>query len=208
MSREKLDTSEFDLAESPGHLLHRAQQFAAERFSKSIAGAKLTQRQFAVLHATAKQEGLTQTDLVKATGIDRSTLAELVARMVKNGLLEREKLADDARANAVHLTDQGRTLLEVASQGTTDADAAILSALPKNKRASFLETLRRIALTLEKGEAEAKKARDKEKEKKKKAKKKAKEKAREKAKAKAKKAKKKAAKKSLKPAESASVAAE
>ena len=86
MSRETPDTSKFELSESPGHLLHRAQQFAAERFAKSMAGAKLTQRQFAVLHATAKKEGLTQTDLVKATGIDRSTLAELVARMVKNGL--------------------------------------------------------------------------------------------------------------------------
>lgn len=193
MSRDTPDTSGFILAESPGHLLHRAQQFAAERFSKSMAGAKLTQRQFAVLHATAQQEGLTQTDLVKATGIDRSTLAELVARMVKNGLLAREKLADDARANAVHLSDQGRALLEIATIGAMEADAAILSSLPKNKRASFLETLRRIALTLEKGEEEAKKARDKEKEKKKKAKKKAK----EKAKLKVKKAAKKAAKKAL-----------
>ncbi|WP_300551724.1 MarR family transcriptional regulator [Maricaulis sp.] len=191
MSRELPDTSGFNLAESPGHLLHRAQQFASERFTNAMAGARLTQRQFAVLHATAQQEGLTQTDLVKATGIDRSTLAELVARMVKNGLLEREKLEGDARANAVKLSTEGRTLLEVATLGAMEADEAILSSLPKNKRASFLETLRRIAITLEKGEEAAKKAREKEKEKKKKAKKKAK----EKAKAKAKKAAKKAAKK-------------
>ncbi|MBO6763555.1 MarR family winged helix-turn-helix transcriptional regulator [Maricaulis sp.] len=190
MSQDKLDTKKFDLAESPGHLLHRAQQFAAERFMKAMAGAKLTQRQFAVLHATGGNEGLTQTELVKVTGIDRSTLAELVARMVRNGLLEREKLPDDARANAVRLTDDGRALLEAATLGAMEADKAILSALPKNKRASFLETLRRIALTLEKGEEEAKKAREKAKEKKKKAKKKAKEKAKAKAKKAAKKAKK------------------
>jgi DNA-binding MarR family transcriptional regulator len=195
MSRELPDPSGFNLAESPGHLLHRAQQFASERFTKAMAGARLTQRQFAVLHATAQQEGLTQTDLVKATGIDRSTLAELVARMVKNGLLEREKLEGDARANAVKLSTEGRTLLDVATLGAMEADEAILSSLPKNKRASFLETLRRIAITLEKGEEAAKKAREKEKEKKKKAKKKAK----EKAKAKAKKAAKKAAKKLKKP---------
>ena len=202
MSRELPDPSGFNLAESPGHLLHRAQQFAAERFTKAMAGARLTQRQFAVLHATAQQEGLTQTDLVKATGIDRSTLAELVARMVKNGLLERQKLEGDARANAVKLSTEGRTLLEVATLGAMEADEAILSSLPKNKRASFLETLRRIAITLEKGEEAAQKAREKEKEKKKKAKKKAK----EKAKAKAKKAAKKAAKKLKGP--DSSVAAE
>ena len=79
MPQDKPDTENFDLAESPGHLLHRAQQFAAERFMTAMAGAKLTQRQFAVLHATGKNEGLTQTELVRVTGIDRSTLAELVA---------------------------------------------------------------------------------------------------------------------------------
>ena len=71
-----------------------------------------------------------------------------------------------------------------------EADKLILSALPKNKRASFLETLRRIADTLEKGEEAAKQAKLKAKEKKKKAKKKAKEKAKAKAKKAAKKAKK------------------
>ncbi|OLF75336.1 MarR family transcriptional regulator [Maricaulis sp. W15] len=187
MAHDKHDTKGFDLSDSPGHLLHRSQQFAAERFTKAMAGAKLTQRQFAVLHATAQEEGLTQTQLVKSTGIDRSTLAELVARMVKNGLLEREKLADDARANAVKLTESGRALLEAATLGAMEADKAILSALPKNKRASFIETLRRIAETLEKGEEAAKQAKLIAKEKKKKAKKKAK----EKAKAKAKKAEKK-----------------
>jgi len=176
----------FDLAQSPGHLLHRAQQFASERFSAAMGEAKLTPRQFAVLSATAAEEGLTQTQLVKSTGIDRSTLAELVSRMVRNGLLARKKLPEDARANAVHLTDEGRTALAAATQGASEADRAILSALPKNKRASFLETLRRIAETLEKGEEAMLAAREKEKEKKRKAKAKAKAKAKKKAKSKGK----------------------
>ncbi|WP_417469459.1 MarR family winged helix-turn-helix transcriptional regulator [Maricaulis sp.] len=193
MASDKHSPKVFDLADSPGHLLHRAQQFAAERFTKSMAGAKLTQRQFAVLHATSGNEGLTQTELVKTTGIDRSTLAELVSRMVRNGLLVREKLADDARANAIHLSESGRTLLDAATLGAIEADRAILSALPKSKRANFLATLGRIALTLEKGEEAVKKAKVKDKEKKKKAKKRAKEKAKLKAK-KAEKAEKKARK--------------
>ncbi|WP_417488423.1 MarR family winged helix-turn-helix transcriptional regulator [Maricaulis sp.] len=190
MPSDKHSPKAFDLADSPGHLLHRAQQFAAERFTKAMAGAKLTQRQFAVLHATAQNEGLTQTELVKITGIDRSTLAELVSRMARNGLLEREKLADDARANAIHLSVSGRTLLEAATLGAVEADRAIISALPKNKRANFLETLRRIALTLEKGEEAVMKAKVKDKEKKKKAKKRAKDKAKTKARKTEKKARK------------------
>jgi len=75
------DKAEFDLTASPGQLLHRAQQFAAERFSAATGGVEVTQRQFAVLSALSETDGQTQTQLVQRTGIDRSTLAELVSRM-------------------------------------------------------------------------------------------------------------------------------
>ena len=148
--------AEFDLAVSPGHLLHRAQQFAADRFSEATGGVEVTQRQFAVLCAVHAQEGLTQTQLVQATGIDRSTLAELVSRMASKGLLLREKAPGDARANAVRFTDDGRSLYATVIAGAKAADDAILSALPKNKRASFAEALTRIARASELGAEAAK----------------------------------------------------
>ncbi|MCR9129272.1 MAG: MarR family winged helix-turn-helix transcriptional regulator [Alphaproteobacteria bacterium] len=148
--------AEFDLAVSPGHLLHRAQQFAADRFSEATGGVEITQRQFAVLCAVHANEGLTQTQLVQATGIDRSTLAELVSRMASKGLLLREKAAGDARANAVRFTDDGRSLYGTVIAGAKAADEAILSALPKNKRASFAEALARIARASELGAEAAK----------------------------------------------------
>ncbi|MBI1265261.1 MAG: MarR family transcriptional regulator [Alphaproteobacteria bacterium] len=174
----KTEALTFDLAASPGHLLHRAQQFASERFSEATGGVELTQRQFAVLCAVHDLEGLTQTQLVQATGIDRSTLAELVSRMASKGLLVREKAAGDGRANAVRFTDAGRALYQTAIDGARAADEAILSALPKNKRASFAEALGRISRAVDLGaeaaraEAKAaksdKKAGDKKKKKKKK----------------------------------------
>ena len=140
------EVSDFDLATSPGHLLHRAQQFASDQFSTATGGVQITQRQFAVLCAVEANEGLTQTQLVQATGIDRSTLAELVSRMASKGLLVREKAPGDARANAVRLTDAGRDLHATAMNGARAGDDAILKALPKNKRANFLECLARIAM--------------------------------------------------------------
>jgi len=142
----------FDLGVSPGHLLHRAQQFAAERFAETTGGVEITQRQFAVMSAVADEEGLTQTQLVKATGIDRSTLAELVARMAGKGLLLRERAAHDARANAVRFTEAGRALFEAVRDGAAAADEAILAAVPKGKRAAFIEGLTRIAATVDRDE--------------------------------------------------------
>jgi len=156
---------DFDLSKSPGQLLHRAQQFAADRFAKAMPkGERLTQRQFAVLAATASNEGLNQSKLVKVTGIDRSTLAELVARMAEKDYLTRTKVRGDARANAIHLTEKGRAAYETALTGAIDADTAILDALPKGKRNNFLKSLTRIASTIEQAEAarkaEKKKAKD------------------------------------------------
>lgn len=153
------DEISFDLSASPGHLLHRATQFAAERFAQATGGIEVTPRQFAVLSAVAENEGLTQTQLVKATGVDRSTLAELVARMAAKGLLIREKAAGDARANAIRFTDAGRELYQTAIAGAAAADEAIVDALAKNKRANFVSALMRIAAQLDKAdEREAKEA--------------------------------------------------
>lgn len=156
------DDAVFDLALSPGHLLHRAQQFAADRFAEATGGVEITQRQFAVLCAVEANEGLTQTQLVQATGIDRSTLAELVGRMAQKGLLVRDKAPGDARANSVRFTEDGRGLYETVIAGAKAADEAILDALPRNKRASFVEALTRISRASELGSEaareEAKKA--------------------------------------------------
>uniref|UniRef100_UPI00289FAC49 MarR family winged helix-turn-helix transcriptional regulator n=2 Tax=Brevundimonas TaxID=41275 RepID=UPI00289FAC49 len=99
------------LAESPSHLMHRALQLALDIYAEEAGPDGLTQRQFAVLEAVAARSGLTQTDLVKATGIDRSTLADLVARMTTKGLLERERSTLDARAKAVRLSPAGEAAL-------------------------------------------------------------------------------------------------
>ncbi len=144
--------SAYNLTESPSHLLHRAQQYAADRFTSEMNGEAITQRQFAVLSAVSSNEGLTQTDLVRATGIDRSTLAELVARMAQRKLLARARAKSDARANVVSLTADGRKLLNTALPRVASADAAILGSLPKNKRDAFLDTLQRIAKSLDEPE--------------------------------------------------------
>jgi DNA-binding MarR family transcriptional regulator len=98
-----------------------------------------------VLAAVQADEGLTQSGLVKATGIDRSTLADLVARMIAKGLLERERSSVDARANAVRLTDAGRAALDAAAPRAKAADEALLKLLPGGKRGAFLAALAAMA---------------------------------------------------------------
>ncbi len=133
------------LAESPSHLMHRALQLALDIYAEELGSDGPTQRQFAVMEAVSVKEGLTQTDLVKATGIDRSTLADLVARMTTKGLLTRERSTLDARAKAVRLSAEGQALLDAARPKVEAADRRIMALLPKGKRDGFLDLLSELA---------------------------------------------------------------
>jgi len=138
------------LAASPSHLMHRVLQLALDIYSEETGTDGLTQRQFAVLEAVSHRSGLTQTDLVRATGIDRSTLADLVSRMTTKGLLDRERSTLDARAKAVRLSAAGQAALEAARPRVEAADKRIMALLPKGKRDGFLALLAELA-----GEADA-----------------------------------------------------
>lgn len=137
---------------SPSHLLHRALQAALDVYAEEGGSEALTQRQFAVLAEVAAREGCNQTDLVRATGIDRSTLADLIARMIRKGYVQRARSGADARANLVALTDAGRAALEAAEPVMARSDARILKRIPKRIRPAFLEALERLVFTVEVGE--------------------------------------------------------
>ena len=130
---------------SVGHLLHRAAQRALDFYAEEAGPGAVTQRQHAVLAAVAAREGAAQADLVAATGVDRSTLADMVARMIDKGLLARERSSLDARANAVRLTDAGRAALAETGPKAAAADARLLALLPKGRREAFLEALGAVA---------------------------------------------------------------
>lgn len=130
------------------HLLHRAGQCASEIFQSEMTSGDLTPRQFAVLVAVSQNEGLSQTSLVKKTGIDRSTLADIVRRMLRKNLLQRRRTKDDARAYSVKLTDDGWEALRRYEPTVEQVDKTVLAALPEASRQRFLDELALIVSAL------------------------------------------------------------
>ena len=74
---KKLTTYRID--RSALHLLHRASQCASALFGGSRLG-DLTPRQYALLLTVDANKGLSQTQLVELTMVDRSTIADVVRR--------------------------------------------------------------------------------------------------------------------------------
>lgn len=141
------------LEKSPIHLLHRAGQCAGEIFQAELGQSDLTPRQFAVLVTVSQNEGLSQTDLVEKTGIDRSTLADIVRRMLKKGLLQRRRTKEDARAYAVKLTEEGWRVLKSADPLSRRVDEKILAVLSASQRERFLTDLNTIVAGLSRMQA-------------------------------------------------------
>jgi DNA-binding MarR family transcriptional regulator len=149
------------LSQSVTHLLHRVLQLALDFHADASGPAGLTQRQYTVLAAAGAADGVSQSDLVRATGIDRSTLADLVARMISKGLLDRQRSATDARANTVRLSDVGRAALNDGGKPAAQSDERLLELLPPKKRESFVKTLATLAAAADEPSAPAKPPKDK-----------------------------------------------
>jgi MarR family transcriptional regulator, temperature-dependent positive regulator of motility len=136
------------LERSPGHLLHRALKLALDIYAEEVGESEITQRQYAVLAAVSSHPDATQNDLVRLTGIDRSTLADLVQRMIDKGLLARERSATDARANAVRVAPAGAAALKAVEPKAAAADARLMKRLAGGgRRAAFVGLLRDLVQT-------------------------------------------------------------
>jgi len=139
----------FELSEAPSHLIRRCQQFYGDLYAREAGTRELTKQQFTLLCALEHNEGASQTTLVEITGIDRSTLAEMVRRMLERGLLSRERTEEDQRANAVAISPAGRKALRSARNAADRAERALLDALPAPERLKFVKSLSQIASAAE-----------------------------------------------------------
>ena len=142
MSRDEPKGRDY-LERSPLHLLHRASQCGTDLFQGELSGG-LTPRQFIILQTVARHEGLSQTQLVERTGIDRSTLADVIRRMLRKGLLQRRRTRDDARAYSVKLTEEGWRTLRQSEPLARRVDDKILAALSAADRERLVGWLRQI----------------------------------------------------------------
>lgn len=136
-------------ADSPLHLLHRAVQVSDAAIQRRIDSSGLTSRQLVLMSAVAASEGASQTKLVAMTGMDRSTMADVVRRMVKKGLIKRVRRKTDARAYEVRLTARGHAALKAVTPEIEQAEARMLAALPVDRAGAFCEDLHRIVAALD-----------------------------------------------------------
>ena len=126
-------------------LLRRAWYGLNQAFRRRLAHLELTPDQFTVLRTLIEQDGISQSQLTATMTSDPNTVASLVNRMEKAGLIERETHAHDRRANRLGVRSKGRVRYQQARKIAVSLQSEILAALPETEREGFLVQLAAIA---------------------------------------------------------------
>ena len=129
------------------HLLHRAVQVGTDRFARELGESGLTARQLVILKTIAVNEGASQTAIVDITGVDRSTMADIVQRLSKRRLISRQRTKEDARAYALAVTEAGQRAISAADPILRQVERDMLAAIPAKQRSDWLEMLKAVAAT-------------------------------------------------------------
>ncbi|MBU7442645.1 MarR family winged helix-turn-helix transcriptional regulator [Paraburkholderia fungorum] len=98
------------LSKYTGSLVRRAQQRHIAVWLAEVS-ADITSVQYAALEVLHRTPGVNQRQLGDQLDVDRSTIADLVSRMVRNGLVERSDDSVDKRSYVLFLTAAGKKQL-------------------------------------------------------------------------------------------------
>ncbi|MFE4664794.1 MarR family winged helix-turn-helix transcriptional regulator [Streptomyces sp. NPDC056716] len=133
-----------DLTTHPGHLARRLQQ-AHYLLWNTMVSEEITSPQFAVLNALVAESGLDQRTVGERVGLDRSTVAEVISRLDRRGLLAKVRDPQDGRRFLLRPTEDGmRTHRRIALR-TARMNQVFLAPLTADERALFLDLISRVA---------------------------------------------------------------
>ena len=90
-----------------GYLIRRAQQAHVAAWMRLVS-TEISSVQYTILVMLDQMGELSQRELCDHVDLDRSTIADVVSRMERRGLIERCRDPADARRNNVTLTALGR----------------------------------------------------------------------------------------------------
>ncbi len=137
-----------DVLSTPGHLIG----LAARGFAR-LAEARLKPHGFAVGQLpvlVALEDGIadTQRDLARFAGTRQPPMAQMLARMTRDGLIESRADPDDGRVTRLALTDRSRERMPEAMVTLFAGNREAMTGFSDAEVVSLLDMLRRLIANL------------------------------------------------------------
>lgn len=133
------------LPELVGYHLRRAQIAVFQNFSAATQEFAVTPGQFGVVVLIGTNEGLSQSELGEALGIDRSTMVAVIDRLQARGLVVRAPSKRDRRSYALRLSPAGRAFVDAMIPSVRAHEDAIAANLTPDEKADLIRLLGKVA---------------------------------------------------------------
>lgn len=126
-----------------GFLFRRAQQAHVAAWQRHVS-ASISSVQFGVLTVLDRLPAASQHDLCDELDLDRSTIADIVSRLERNGLIERRRDATDRRRNQLALTEEGAARLEELRPRAEQVEHLLTDGLTAAERRDLRALLQKV----------------------------------------------------------------
>jgi DNA-binding MarR family transcriptional regulator len=127
-----------------GHLIRRSQQVHNSLWVEEFAD-DLTSPQYGVLSVLAVRPGIDQGQLGELVSLDKSSTADVVARLAGRMWVSRERDPGDARRNVLALTPAAAIAFRHLVPMSQRVQERVLAPVPDDDRDGFLRSLRAVA---------------------------------------------------------------
>lgn len=139
----------------PTLVINRCARALSRQVDESLRAIGVSAAQLPVMVALKDGQGHTQKQLAEAACVEQPSMAQLLARMERDGLVRREKQPTDGRSSLVFLTDQAFEKLELGRGVLRRLDAEICSIFTDAEKATLLALLSRVQTASDAGAASA-----------------------------------------------------
>lgn len=102
-----------------------------------------------VLRALAQGGALSQKELARVARVEQQTMAELLTRMERAGLVEREQNPDDKRGTLTSLSRTARSRFPKAAEALHEGERRAMAGFSDDEKALFIRFLQRVMKNLD-----------------------------------------------------------
>ncbi|WP_313540264.1 MarR family winged helix-turn-helix transcriptional regulator [Sphingomonas sp.] len=145
---------DWDPLRHPGHYFSRIARALTRIGDARLRPLGFATAQLPVLAALKDGEAMSQTELARWAKVEQPSMAQMLARMEREGMIERRADPRDRRASLVSLTAQARDRLPAGRAVLRQGNADMTRGLSSDEIATLVSLLQRVLVNVEGLEAE------------------------------------------------------
>jgi MarR family transcriptional regulator for hemolysin len=134
---------------TPSFWINRASRLLLRSFDARLRPFDFAMSHLPVLRALADGRSRSQTELAHAAGVEQPSMGETIARMERDGVVEREPNPNDRRGALVSLTRRTRARFPKAKAALVEAEREAMAGFSDDEKALLRALLQRVVRNIE-----------------------------------------------------------